>query len=188
VAPVTLEDVAAFVDERIAAHDEHIARAIGAALRAHSARPAIERALLEVAYGTVTAVSASQVFVALDADPDVPVPMFSAAVVAIGERVGALMIPPSSGLVLGSLSGIPNTLTIPTTASQDVNAFEILDPDAAVLVSVGTSGYVDLAEQTTPVAPAANFARLYARDNGAGKTQLVVLFSSGAVQVLATQP
>jgi hypothetical protein len=34
----------------------------------------------------------------------------------------------------------------------------------------------------------AGSARVYARDNGAGKTQLVVRFDTGAVQVLATQP
>jgi hypothetical protein len=39
-----------------------------------------------------------------------------------------------------------------------------------------------------PGAPAADKARLFVRDNGAGKTQLCVRFSTGAVQVLATQP
>ncbi|PWU18264.1 MAG: hypothetical protein C5B48_14900 [Candidatus Rokuibacteriota bacterium] len=37
------------------------------------------------------------------------------------------------------------------------------------------------------VAPAANEARLYTRDNGSGKTQLVVRFNTGHVVVLATQ-
>lgn len=40
----------------------------------------------------------------------------------------------------------------------------------------------------TPAAPGNDLARLYVRDNGGGKTQLVVVFSSGAVQVIATQP
>lgn len=39
-----------------------------------------------------------------------------------------------------------------------------------------------------PPAPISNKARLYVRDNGAGKTQLVVRFATGAVQVLATEP
>jgi hypothetical protein len=43
-------------------------------------------------------------------------------------------------------------------------------------------------EIADPSAPAADKAELYIRDNGAGKTQLCVRFSSGAVQVLATQP
>lgn len=37
-------------------------------------------------------------------------------------------------------------------------------------------------------APADNRARIYVRDNGAGKEQLVVRFNTGAVQVLATEP
>ena len=37
-------------------------------------------------------------------------------------------------------------------------------------------------------AGAANSARLYVRDNGSGKTQLVVRFATGAVQVIATEP
>lgn len=37
-------------------------------------------------------------------------------------------------------------------------------------------------------APAANSAVIFIKDNGAGKTQLAVRFSSGATQVLATEP
>jgi hypothetical protein len=50
------------------------------------------------------------------------------------------------------------------------------------------NGHVDLPEQSAPPAPGANTARVFARDNGSGKTQLCVLFPTGAVQVLATQP
>lgn len=39
-----------------------------------------------------------------------------------------------------------------------------------------------------PVAPAVNNARVYTRDNGAGKTQLCVRFNTGAVMVIATEP
>lgn len=48
--------------------------------------------------------------------------------------------------------------------------------------------YVEFREVADPAAPAANRARLFARDNGAGKTQLCVRFPTGAVQVLATEP
>ena len=43
-------------------------------------------------------------------------------------------------------------------------------------------------EIADPAAPAVNRGRLYFRDNGAGKTQLVVRFNTGAVQVIATEP
>lgn len=47
---------------------------------------------------------------------------------------------------------------------------------------------MDLLEQSTPPTPPANMARVFSRDNGSGKTQLCVIFPTGAVQVLATQP
>ena len=50
------------------------------------------------------------------------------------------------------------------------------------------NGFIQGAEVSDPVAPAANTGRLYFRDNGAGKTQLVVRFPTGAVQVIATEP
>ena len=49
-------------------------------------------------------------------------------------------------------------------------------------------GAVPFAEISDAAAPGANGARLYARDNGSGKTQLVVRFNTGAVQVIATEP
>jgi len=52
---------------------------------------------------------------------------------------------------------------------------------------VFTTRYYELAEITTPNAPAANQLRLFARDSG-GKTQLCVRFNTGAVQVIKTQP
>ena len=48
--------------------------------------------------------------------------------------------------------------------------------------------FTEMDELTDPAAPAANKSRLYTKDNGAGKTQLVVRFPTGAVQVIATEP
>ena len=48
--------------------------------------------------------------------------------------------------------------------------------------------FAEIHESTDVTAPAADRARLYVRDNGAGKTQLVVRFPTGAVQVIATEP
>lgn len=53
----------------------------------------------------------------------------------------------------------------------------------------GGAKHVELTEVASePGAGAANSARLYVRDNGSGKTQLVVIFPTGAVQVLAAEP
>lgn len=43
-------------------------------------------------------------------------------------------------------------------------------------------------QSSDPTAPSANGARLFTKDNGAGKTQLCVRFATGAVQVIATEP
>lgn len=75
--------------------------------------------------------------------------------------------------------------------NSGTNFIDIYDTNAsghAKLLAVTGSGAVDLLEQSTPSAPAANTARFFARDNGAGKTELCVIFNTGAVQVLATQP
>lgn len=51
------------------------------------------------------------------------------------------------------------------------------------------AGYIDFVnEQSVAPAGATNRARLFSRDNGSGKTQLCVIFATGAVQVLATEP
>ena len=49
-------------------------------------------------------------------------------------------------------------------------------------------GAIPFTEITDPAAPSANGARLYVKDNGSGKTQLVVRFNTGAVQVISTEP
>jgi hypothetical protein len=53
---------------------------------------------------------------------------------------------------------------------------------------VYSTQFYELSEIGVPAAPAPNRARLFVRDNGAGKTQLCVRFRTGAVQVIATQP
>jgi hypothetical protein len=48
--------------------------------------------------------------------------------------------------------------------------------------------YAQLSEMTAPSAPAANGVRIYAVDNGSGKTQLMALFATGAAQQIAIEP
>jgi len=48
--------------------------------------------------------------------------------------------------------------------------------------------HVELREVTAPGTPGSNRVRLYAQDNGAGKTQLIAKFQSGATVVIATDP
>jgi len=65
--------------------------------------------------------------------------------------------------------------------------------DAAGVFGVrGTSTSVGAAlsfiEQTAPASPAANIVRIYAEDNGSGKTRLMALFATGVAQQIAIEP
>jgi hypothetical protein len=50
------------------------------------------------------------------------------------------------------------------------------------------AGYQQMSEMTAPAAPAANSVRIYAEDNGSGKTRLMALFATGAAQQIAIEP
>lgn len=52
----------------------------------------------------------------------------------------------------------------------------------------GTGAVLEFLEQTAPAAGAANTARIFAEDNGSGKTRLMVQFNSGAAQQIAIEP
>ena len=49
-------------------------------------------------------------------------------------------------------------------------------------------GAMQLTEMTTPAAPATNNVRIYAEDDGTGKTRLMALFPTGAAQQIAIEP
>jgi len=48
--------------------------------------------------------------------------------------------------------------------------------------------YMEMSEVAAPAAPGADKARLFVRDNGSSKSQLCVIFPTGAIQVIATEP
>ncbi len=48
--------------------------------------------------------------------------------------------------------------------------------------------YSQLTEMTAPAAPATNSVRIYAEDNGAGKTRLMALFATGSAVQLGIEP
>lgn len=52
---------------------------------------------------------------------------------------------------------------------------------------INTVSFAQFADMTAPSTPAADTCRIYAKDNGSGKTQLVVLMPDGLETVLATE-
>lgn len=113
-----------------------------------------------------------------------------------------------STITLGSAADAGTTIAIPNSASSasmlsnvnglflghstgiffgDADQFPIWgswQPDGLHL----DQGQIQMVEITAPGAGAANSVRIYAEDNGSGKTRLMAIFASGASQQLAIQP
>jgi len=82
-----------------------------------------------------------------------------------------------------------------TSASSDASgavAAGLTSLAAGVTRVTGSSetigGSLEFIEQTAPAAPATNGVRIYAEDNGSGKTRLMALFATGAAQQIAIEP
>lgn len=116
-------------------------------------------------------------------------------VIVYGTAVGKY----AAGLRAGS------TGELAFTSGADTDAVDTaLMRNAAGIVEVnnGTAGtwrdlklrnllnteYHQMTEMTAPSAPAANSVRIYAEDNGSGKTRLMALFATGAAQQIAIEP
>lgn len=78
--------------------------------------------------------------------------------------------------------------TVPPKVFGDTHIYSAADTRGIILGAQPNEHYIDILESTTVNSSVANGARIQARDNGSGKTQLVVRFQSGVVQVIATEP
>jgi len=88
----------------------------------------------------------------------------------------------------------------PTTGGADTIIFKnsLIEPNSDNRMAFGSatkrwtnihqSGYIETSEMTAPSAPAADKVRIYAEDNGSGKTRLMALFPTGAAQQIAIEP
>lgn len=73
-------------------------------------------------------------------------------------------------------------------ATNDVGLARSAAGVLAVTNSATGPGSLEFQEQTAPAAPAANFVRIYAEDNGSGKTRLMARFATGAAVQIAIEP
>lgn len=89
------------------------------------------------------------------------------------------------GLKVGAVTGGTNNYGI-YVASINNAANDYAIKTGLGIVDLGD--FVQLTERATPASPAANKVRIYAKDNGAGKTQLMALFATGAAQQIAIEP
>jgi hypothetical protein len=116
---------------------------------------------------------------------------------------GASLYIGANGYTFGGQVRVQNTsgVTIPSDLnyqwSSDTTSYGspdvLLRREAAGVLGVrGTSTTVGAAlgfiEQTAPAAPATNGVRIYAEDNGSGKTRLMALFATGSAVQIAVEP
>ncbi|WP_426987578.1 hypothetical protein [Pseudarthrobacter sp. Y6] len=109
-----------------------------------------------------------------------------------GTAIGRLARAGNAGTALGrgalSDSGVALGFGATTGTHNDSVALGILTAATAPSQVQAGARHFEIAElSAAPTAGAANTVRFYAKDNGAGKTQLCVKFSNGVEIVLATQ-
>jgi hypothetical protein len=75
-----------------------------------------------------------------------------------------------------------------TTASSSFGGPLAVTGASTLTGNVTTAGFIAGSEMTAPSAPAANGYRIFAEDNGSGKTRLMVQFATGSAVQLAIQP
>ena len=102
-------------------------------------------------------------------------------------RNGAGRINVTSGDAISTVSGWGMASTI--TTGVDISFQRIAAGIGMIAGATSATGAaLQFIEQTAPAAPAANGVRIYAQDNGGGKTQLMALFATGAAQQIAIEP
>jgi hypothetical protein len=121
---------------------------------------------------------------------------------------GAITITPTAGSTLSIATNSTGTVAIAGTKTASSETSAALTVAGGVGIASGglrVSGTTNISgafsattittgftfngtEIATPATPAANAYKIYADDNGAGKTRLMVLFATGAAQQIAIEP
>jgi hypothetical protein len=117
-------------------------------------------------------------------------------IVGIAVKAGTAANPADTFYSSSTLFGLPSGSVL-AWASNNTNAGTSSDTSlvreaAGVLgvraASAANGGALSFIEQTAPAAPATNGVRIYAEDNGSGKTRLMARFATGAAVQIAIEP
>lgn len=95
-----------------------------------------------------------------------------------------------SGRTIFSASpSISNATSLQFSNGTDWNRALAFGANGGIVITNGSTGgqSLEFREMTAP-SGSANVATIYAEDNGAGKTRLMVIFGSGAAQQIAIEP
>lgn len=90
-----------------------------------------------------------------------------------------------NAIVEGSLNG---GIQFRLRDNNDADAFVFTDISDTDLLTLYRQGFQEMYEITAPGAGAVNTYRLFAEDNGAGKTRVMIQFATGAAVQIAIQP
>lgn len=122
---------------------------------------------------------------------------WSSNILQIGTQAAGTGTARSVQVVAGTTSFFFNSdevAVFPTTGSVQFNGrFRFSSPALGIVRLTehngANAGALELPEwAAAPAAPAANNVRIYAEDNGAGKTRLMARFATGAAQQIAIEP
>jgi hypothetical protein len=144
------------------------------------------------------------------ADDTADAPLTASALVSTASPVNTTSIAALGYSLTGSdasslfdVSGTWNTTGTPTllkanvtdTASNAASLLLDLQVGGTSRVAVTKGGHIvqagsyhEMAEMTAPAAPATNGVRIYAEDNGSGKTRLMARFATGSAVQIAIEP
>jgi len=123
----------------------------------------------------------------------------TARATAIYSLGGYLLTQSGSGVsTRARLWNADNTATIDLYPNRSGNAIATIESgqtvigigpgDGAYTHKFRSDGSMEFSEVTAPAAPATNGVRIYAEDNGAGKTRLMAHFATGAAVQVAIEP
>lgn len=96
----------------------------------------------------------------------------------------------TSPYIVGQLGIYVRTNSFPMIALGASDDIALTRPAANIFgITNGSTGggAIEFTEMTAPATPSADKARIFARDNGSGKTQVCIILPDGVVTVLATQ-
>lgn len=100
------------------------------------------------------------------------------------DSIGNIQAQPGAAaeVMIGNVATLP---AITFGSARDTSLYRA----AAEVLALGNDCALEFEERPSDIgAPGVNRGRLFARDNGSGKTQICARFNTGAVVVIATQP
>lgn len=103
--------------------------------------------------------------------------------VAVGVSFPAIHV-----LMRGTPSGTERAIKVTNGPTYTTEVFTVDFNGNITAGNLSATSFMQLVEMTAPVAPSANGVRIFAEDNGSGKTRLMARFATGSAVQIAIEP